>query len=161
MPSSFHSKVMHEEIIRYTLAIAEKAAKKGNNPFGACLVKDGEILLEAENSIYTDDDSTKHAELNLVTQAAQTLGSTVLENCTLYTSNEPCAMCAGAIYWSGVRTVVFGCSNYRLEKIAGKSISMSCRDIFDNTAYPVHVIGPILEDEAERVHTGHWSGNAR
>lgn len=152
---------MHESFIRHSIELARQAIDHGNNPFGACLVKDGEILLEAENAVNTDHDPTSHAETNLVRKAAKTLDGKTISECVLYTSNEPCAMCAAAIYWAGVRTVVFGCSNVTLEKYAGKSIDMSCRDIYQHVAHPVEVVGPLLEEEAATVHQNFWSGADR
>jgi len=152
---------MHEAFIRHSIVLAKQAKEKGNNPFGACLVKDGEILLNAENTIRSDRDPTKHAESNLVSLAAQVLDPKTIEECTLYTSTEPCAMCAGAIYWSGVRTVVFGCSNDRLQTLAGRSIAISSRDIYATAAKPMEVIGPVLEEEAVRVHQNFWNGQPR
>ena len=66
------------------------------------LVKDGEVLLRVENSVFTGHDMTNHAEMNLVKLSAQSYDTAFLADCTLYTSTEPCAMCAGAIYWSGL-----------------------------------------------------------
>lgn len=152
---------MHEPFIRHSVSLARQAREKGNNPFGACLVKDGEIILNAENTICSDRDPTKHAESNLVSLAAQKLDPETIGESTLYTSTEPCAMCAGAIYWSGVRRIVFGCSNHTLESIAGKGLSISSRAVLAETAKPIEIIGPILEEEAASVHQDYWSGKPR
>ena len=110
---------MNEQFVRKSIELAQKAKEKGNEPFGACLVKDGEIILTAENTIHSDRDPTRHAETNLVIQASQIFDTKTLKDSILYASTEPCAMCAGAIYWAGIRTVVFGCSNQTLIEIAG------------------------------------------
>jgi tRNA(Arg) A34 adenosine deaminase TadA len=89
---------MHELFIRKTIAPAQQAVQKGNQPFGACLVKDGKNLLMAENTIHTNHDKTQHAEANLASAASQAFDLETLRQCRLYTSTEPCAMCAGAIY---------------------------------------------------------------
>ena len=125
------------------------------------MVKDGEIILTAENTIHSDRDPTRHAETNLVIQASQIFDTKTLSDSILYTSTEPCAMCAGAIYWAGIRTVVFGCSNQTLIEIAGPGLSISCRDIFAGGAQPTEVIGPVLEDEATAVHKAFWDVNPR
>lgn len=147
---------MHEQFIKETINLARKAREKGNEPFGSCLVKDGKIILTAENTIHTDNDPTKHAETNLVSQAAQKFDAKTLSESILYTSTEPCAMCAGAIYWAGIRTVIFGCSIPTLNRIAGRSLSIFCRDVFAAGAEATQVIGPILEDEAITVHEDFW-----
>lgn len=117
--------------------------------------------MSAENTINHDCDPTKHAESNLVSLAAEKLDAQTLAESILYTSTEPCSMCTGTIYWSGVRTVVFGCSVQTLEALAGKSISISCREIFERAAKRVEVIGPVLENEAIAVHQNFWNGKSR
>ena len=84
-----------------------------------------------------------------------------LEGCTLYTSTEPCAMCAGAIYWGNVRRVVFALSSEALLTITGASaenptLSLSCREVFARGARRVEVTGPFLAREARAVHEGFW-----
>jgi len=105
---------MDEDDIRFLRAsfvVARNARKKGNHPFGAVLVDDhGQILLEAENTVVTARDCTDHAETNLMRQASSEYDSEFLAKCTIYTSTEPCPMCAGAIFWANVRRVVYGLS---------------------------------------------------
>src|SRR5690606_38467526 len=97
-------------LLREAIALSKSAMDHGNEPFGAVLVKDGEIVLRAENSVFSGHDMTNHAEMNLVKLAAQHFGAEALADCTLYSSTEPCAMCAGAIYWSGIGRLVYACS---------------------------------------------------
>ncbi len=146
----------HEKFIRVCLQLAEQAKHKGNHPFGAILVKDGEILLRAENRVNSEHDCTRHAELNLVSQASKQLSYDVLRLGTLYTSTEPCAMCAGAIYWAGIPTLVFGCSSAALWRMTDVNLMISSAEIFATGQNKVQVIGPILEDEALSVHQGFW-----
>lgn len=146
----------HEHYIRACFQLAEQAVAKGNHPFGALLVYNGEVLLTAENTVGTDHDVTAHAELNLVRRASQTLDSEVLKRCTLYTSTEPCAMCSGAIYWQGFERVVFGCSSARLIKLVGGGLDLSSREVFSRGSETIEVIGPILEDEGMVIHEQFW-----
>jgi tRNA(Arg) A34 adenosine deaminase TadA len=100
------------------IAAARRARDKGNHPFGAVLVDgQGQMLMEAENTVVTDNDCTAHAETNLIRQAARTYDRDFLARCTLYSSTEPCAMCAGAIYCGNVRRVVFGLSKERFNEL--------------------------------------------
>jgi tRNA(Arg) A34 adenosine deaminase TadA len=147
----------HEFFIRKCYELARSAAARGNHPFGALLAKDGRVVLTAENSVHTDRDCTRHAELNLVSQAVRTLDPTVMSGSTLYTSTEPCAMCSGAVYWAGIRTVVYGCSASALGRIAGGSFVIPCRDIFVRAAFPTVVIGPVLEAEGAEIHERFWA----
>jgi tRNA(Arg) A34 adenosine deaminase TadA len=148
---------MHEPFIRKTIQLAQEAVEKGNQPFGACLVKDGKILLTAENSIHTNHDKTQHAEANLASAASQTFDLETLRQCTLYTSTEPCAMCAGAIYWAGIGRVVFACSQEAFAEYAGKALDVPCRLVFSYGHRSTEVIGPVLEKEAIAVHQRYWS----
>jgi tRNA(Arg) A34 adenosine deaminase TadA len=144
-------------LMREAIALSSAAVAKGNEPFGALLARDGEIVLRAENTIYTAHDVTNHAETNLVQLAVAQYDTEFLRGCTLYTSTEPCAMCAGAIFWSGVGRVVFGCSEKRLgEIVGGGGLDVPCREIFARGSHPVEVSGPLLEDEAAAVHLGYW-----
>ena len=145
-----------EQLVRRSLQLAADAVIHGNHPFGALLAKNGEILLEAENTIYTGHDVTNHAETNLVRLATQRFDFAFLEGCVLYTSTEPCAMCSGAIYWSGIGVVVYACSADRLGEIAGKGLEIRSREVFASGARRVIVAGPVLEDEAVVVHERYW-----
>jgi tRNA(Arg) A34 adenosine deaminase TadA len=101
----------HEKFLRRSLAVAQRAQSHGNHPFGAILVSGtGDILLEVENGYMPDRDMTGHAERLLATAASKQFEPKFLANCTLYTSAEPCCMCAGAAYWAGIGRVVYGLS---------------------------------------------------
>lgn len=142
--------------------MARRARTRGNHPFGAILVNlAGEVLIETENGLLPDRDMTGHAERLLATQASKQLAPEVLAGSTLYTSAEPCAMCAGAIYWAGIGRVVFGMTERRLKTITGNhaenpTLDLPCRMVFAAGQRPVEVIGPMLEDEAAALHDGVW-----
>ena len=135
-------------------------AQHGNHPFGAVLVdENGIVLLQAENTVTTERDCTGHAETNLVRLAYTHRGAACAF--TLYSSTEPCAMCAGAIHWSGIRRVVFALSEIGLYDIVGPSpehLVLACREVFAHTQRVVEVSGPStkLDDEARAVHAGFW-----
>ena len=145
-----------EKFMHQAIALAKEAVANGNHPFGALLVREGAVVLTAVNTVHTDHDITHHAELNLVSQASQQFAPEFLAECTLVTSTEPCAMCAGAIYWSGISRVVFGCSAAALGQIAGGDFLQPCKEIFAQGRRPVRVIGPVLEDEGTAVHQQYW-----
>lgn len=89
--------------------------------------------------------------------AAQHHDAAFLGGCTLYSSTEPCAMCAGAIYWSGIGRVVFACSETRLGEIAGIGLNVPSREVLQTGARRVEVVGPTdLEGEAAAVHKEFW-----
>ncbi|MFJ2190615.1 nucleoside deaminase [Kitasatospora sp. NPDC087861] len=144
------------------IGLAAGAREHGNHPFGALLTgPDGSVLLTAENTVLTDHDVTGHAEINLVRLASRTLAPAQLAGATLYTSTEPCAMCAGAIYWSGIRRVVYALAATELNDLAGADpdeplLDLPCRQVFAAGGGTVEVSGPHLYDEAAAVHAGYW-----
>ena len=148
--------------LRQAIHQAKEARGKGNHPFGAILVDEkGNIVLTAQNTVNTEHDATGHAETNLMRQASKKYGRDFLRTCIIYTSTEPCAMCAGAIYWTGVGRVVYGLSEAGLYKMTGdnpenKTMNLPCRDVFARGQEDVVVTGPLLEDEAAAVHQGFW-----
>jgi len=148
--------------MRRALSLARLARDHGNHPFGALLAgPDGRVLLEAENTVVTAADRTGHAEINLVRQACLSLDAEALAAATLYTSTEPCAMCAGAIYWAGVSRVVFGLREGELRALTGDdpanpTLALPCREVFARGQRAVDVIGPVIEDEARAIHQGYW-----
>ena len=158
-------KARDEQRLRLAFRFAEKARAAGNHPFGAVLVApDGEILMGAENSVVTQGSATAHAELNLMLAATRGWEPALLKTCTLYTSGEPCAMCAGAIVWGNVRRVVFGLDLdgiYTAISAGGidpdaPGLALPSREVFAGAPWPVEVIGPALEDEARQLHEGYW-----
>ena len=143
--------------------VGRRAAAHGNHPFGAVLVDhDGTVLIESENAYMPSGDGTAHAERLLCTQACTTYGAEVLRRSTLYSSSEPCAMCAGAIYWAGIGRLVYGLSEHALRAITGNhpenpTLDLPCRTVFASGQRAVDVAGPMLEDEAARVHLDFWT----
>ncbi len=146
----------HKRFIRQCYALAEEAVQNGDHPFGALLVKDGEVVLTAVNTIISDNDETRHAEINLVSEAGRRFKPQSLAHCTLYTSTEPCAMCTGAIYATGISTIVFGCSAKALYDLVGSDYSIPCRDILALGRRETAVIGPILQEEGLQNHRDYW-----
>jgi tRNA(Arg) A34 adenosine deaminase TadA len=149
--------------LRRAIELARIARRNGNHPFGALLVGPaGDVLAEAQNTVVTERDCTGHAELNLVRMASRGHAPELLRQSTLFTSTEPCAMCAGAIHWSGVGRVVYALSEDGLYDLttpeqANESLRIPCRDIFTRAGRPMDVVGPALESEAAEVHAGFWS----
>jgi len=149
--------------LRTSVQVAQAARDHGNHPFGAILVDENDqVLLQAENTVVTGRDCTGHAETNLMRLASGRFSPEKLALCTLYSSTEPCAMCAGAIHWGNVRRVVFALSEVGLYEIVGPSpdhLMLPCREVFARTQREVEVLGPATElhEEARAVHAGFWS----
>ena len=150
-------------LLRRTFTVARRATGNGNHPFGALLAgPDGTVLLEQENGYLPSRDMTAHAERLLASRASAEWRPGFLAGCTLYTSAEPCAMCAAAAYWAGIGRVVYGLSEKRLKTLTGAhpenpTLDVPCRLVLDGGQRRVEVVGPLLEDEAAAVHDGAWS----
>jgi tRNA(Arg) A34 adenosine deaminase TadA len=153
---------LDKHFLRRSFDVARRATTRGNHPFGAILVDENRnVLIETENGYLPAHDRTAHAERLLATQACTTLGADLLRNTTLYSSAEPCAMCAGAIYWAGIGRVVYGLSEHRLRALTGNhpenpTLDLPCREVFKRGQRATEVIGPLLENEAEVLHAGVW-----
>jgi tRNA(Arg) A34 adenosine deaminase TadA len=141
--------------MREVFAVARRAGAHGNRPFGAMLVAgNGAVLAVAENSQMTEEQILAHAEMNLLHRAVQDFTPDVLATATLYTSAEPCAMCAGAIFWSGINRLVFGLSGDRLHEMSGfspETLVPSAREVLAGAGRHVEIVGPMLESEAEAI----------
>jgi tRNA(Arg) A34 adenosine deaminase TadA len=146
--------------LRRAIELAHEARERGNAPFGAVLVgEDGRTLAEGQNTVNTERDVTGHAETNLVREAYRLHDADTLASSTLYASAEPCAMCSGAIFWAGVGRVVYGLSAGRIYEMfppdeAHPVLRLPCRDVLAAGTRRTEVIGPRLEEEAERVFEG-------
>ena len=151
-------------LLRRTIDLARGTRARGDHPFGALLAgPDGKVLLEAMNTCGTQGDRTGHAERNLMTEASLHYDAETLAGCTMYTSAEPCAMCAGSVYWAGVGRVVHGMSEAALKALIGPhpenlTMDLPCRTVFAAGQRRVEVVGPLLEEESAEVHSGFWTG---
>ncbi len=131
------------------LARAGLAANAGG-PFGAVVVRDGEIIGEGSNRVTSSNDPTAHAEIIAIRKACETIRNFQLDGCTIYTSCEPCPMCLGAIYWARPERVFFACTR---EDAA--AIGFDDKFIYEELERPnaerEMVLTNILRDEALEV----------
>jgi len=150
------SRDAQEDFLRQAIELARAARAEGNHPFGSLLTIDDKVVLTGKNTVFTDRDPTAHAETNLVADAIRRLSPEEIRRSVLYTSCEPCAMCAGKLYWAGIRSVVFALSSEQLGEIAGRNFLIPCTVLFAHAAEKVTVVGPLLLSEAREVHIGYW-----
>jgi tRNA(Arg) A34 adenosine deaminase TadA len=168
MPTDDPTRTRDEALLRRAFAVAARARDGGDHPFGCLLAgPDGSVLMEQGNG-YTSEgrDRTAHAERLLASRAARELPLEVLAGCTLYTSAEPCAMCAGAIYWAGIGRVVFGQTERGLKAATGAheenpTLDLPCHVVFEAGQRATEVVGPMLEDEAAALQEGYWRVKAK
>jgi tRNA(Arg) A34 adenosine deaminase TadA len=153
-----------EALLRKAFDVARRSRAAGDHPFGSVLADgEGRVLMEQGNG-YTSEggDRTAHAERLLASRAARTHGIEFLARCTLYTSAEPCAMCAGAIYWAGIGRVVYGQSEKALKAQTGAheenpTLDLPCAVVFAAGQRPTEIVGPLLEDEAAQLQADFWT----
>ena len=152
----------HVALLRIAIAESQKAKEAGQHPFASILVgPDGAVLMTQHNAYMPDHDMTGHAERVLMTRASTTFPIAFLRDCTIYTSAEPCAMCTGAIYWTGLKRLVYGMSEHQMKGIIGPNpenptLDLPCRVVLASGQREVEVIGPMLEAESAAVHDGAW-----
>ncbi|MBN3891596.1 MAG: nucleoside deaminase [Nostoc sp. JL31] len=127
------------------LALAE--AKKGNAPYGAVIVKDNEVVAVAHNTVRRDNDPSAHAEINAIRSLTAKLKSLSLEGYSIYTTGEPCPMCATACVWSGLSEIVYGASIQDLISVNQSQISISCEEIIDKSFRKIKVTKGVLNNE--------------
>lgn len=133
----------------------------GRHPFGAILVApDGETVLAEQGNV----DSVNHAEAVLARTAAQNYAPDYLWRCTLVTTVEPCAMCAGTQYWANIGRLVYGMSERRLLELTGSheenpTMDLPCRNVFAAGQKQVEVIGPVpdAEEDIAALHRDFWN----
>ena len=151
--------------LRRANAIAQRALDAGHHPFGALLVgADHETVLIEQGNV----DSVNHAEAVLARAAAARWSPEELRHCTLYTTAEPCCMCAGTQYWANIGRVVYGMSEARLLEFTGDhaenpTMDLPCREVFAHGQKAIRVIGPVAAVEAEiaALHFAFWKRDTR
>jgi tRNA(Arg) A34 adenosine deaminase TadA len=148
--------------LRMAIELAAQARANGDHPFGALLAgADGRVIAGARSSVTSQSDATGHAELNLARAASRRHATEVKAGATLYSSAEPCPMCAGAIVWAGIRRVVFAIGMEDLYALidpppGAPALRMESRAVFAAAPWPIDVVGPALVEEARIVHEGFW-----
>lgn len=108
---------IHEKFMKKAIKLAEKSVEKGGGPFGAVIVKNGEIVAQGSNCVTLHNDPTAHAEVSTIRKACKKLKTFDLSGCEIYTSCEPCPMCLSAIYWAHIKTIYYGCTKHDAKDI--------------------------------------------
>lgn len=154
---------LHHPLLHRAFEVAQRSLDRGNLPFGCLLAgPGGEVLLEGENTVVTANDAIAHCEINLVHQLSGRFERDFLRQCTVYATTEPCPMCAGAIYWSGIGTLVYALSKELYHSIARTNnpahlLDMKAAALLQCGGRPVTVIGPVMEEAAIQYYK-EWYG---
>jgi len=147
---------MTEEDARYmrmAIDASREALRAGNMPYGAVMVSaDGGLVHVSQNNQVTSGDCTGHAETVLIREICAAYGAARLAGATVYASGEPCAMCAGALFWAKVARVVFGASNESIMAVGGPpTLALNTAAVLAAGSHAIKVDGPLLEEEAVAV----------
>ena len=127
------------------LALAE--AKEGDSPYGAVIVKDNEVVAVAHNTVRRDNDPSAHAEINAIRSLTAKLKNPSLEGYSIYTTGEPCPMCATACVWSGLSEIVYGASIQDLITVNQSQVSISCEEVIAKSFRKIKVTKDVLKNE--------------
>lgn len=146
----------HDRYMERALELAREAADRGDEPFGSLLVLDDAVVMEARNAVNTADDLREHPELTLAARAARELTPDEHARTVMYTSTEPCAMCAGGIYHAGLGAVGYSVSAERVTELAGGDFAVPSSDVFAYGGRDVEVFGPVLPDAGAAIHRDFW-----
>ncbi len=153
---------MQDEVfMQKAIELSRLAVAHGNEPFGAVLVKDGEIVFTNENQIYTRHDPTFHGEAGLIREFCAQTGVTDLRDYTMYTSCEPCFMCSGAMVWVKLGRLVYGASNIELEAILGNEGCCCSQMVFDHSFWQPQVTAGVLREESLSILREYFSKHAK
>lgn len=146
-----------EQFMREALALAQAAAERGNEPFGALLVRDGTVVMTNENQIFSASDPTYHAEHGLIRNFCHQMGLMDLSDYTLYTSCEPCFMCSGAMVWSKLGRLVFSAYAKDLDEMLGEKGEEPSHTVFTHSCRSPAVTGGILREEGVRLLAAYFA----
>jgi tRNA(Arg) A34 adenosine deaminase TadA len=144
-----------EKFLRLAIALARQGRERGGHPFGAVLVRDGEVMHQVYDRCVELSDPTYHSELSLISEYCRTHRIMSLEGYTLYASTEPCPMCASAIHWARISRVVFSVSQAMLQERSGGSPKPSAASIMNSGQQPIEVVGPLIPEEGLAVFEGY------
>ncbi|WP_391115827.1 nucleoside deaminase [Psychrobacillus sp. L3] len=151
--------IKDEQFMEVAIKMALQARKDGNEPFGAILVKNKEIVMYGENKINSNCDPTHHAEIGLIRTFCSENNIFNLSEYTLYTSCEPCVMCTGAMVWSNLGKIVYSVSHDQLAEIAGSNIMISCKEVIEKSPNKPAVVEQVLNEEGLKVFEGYTFSN--
>lgn len=153
-----------EKFMCLAIEEAEKAQKANDYAIGAVIVKNDKVICSANSHTLRDEDPVAHAECVAIIEASKKLKSRHLKNCILYTTHEPCPMCAGAVVWAKMKGVVYGAKcedmkeyskKYGNEKYLWRTINMSCKEVLDKSNENIEMIKDFMREDCIKLfHNG-------
>ena len=143
------------EFLRQAISLARLARERGGDPFGTVLAVDGVLAHQAYDRSFELSDPTFHPELAAISEHCRAAGRLSLAGYTLYSSAEPCSMCAGAIHWARISRVVFSVSQAMLQGLTGGRPKASAAAVLNSGRQRVEIVGPLLPEEGLSVFDGY------
>ena len=137
----------NKEFMERTILLAKKGYENGGTAVAAIIVKDDKIVAEAFTSTIRDQDPTCHAEMNVIKEATKNLSSRTLEDCYLYTTFEPCPMCASACIWAKLKGVVYGANMDDETKLCPQRIKIRCSEVLEKGQPKLELYENFLREE--------------
>ena len=141
--------------MRMAIEKTRQGIAEGQSPFGAVVVRGGQVVAATHNTVWLDTDPTAHAEVNVLRAASKALGTIDLAGCTLYSTCEPCPMCLAAIHWAKVDRVVFGASIADAAGAGFSELPVPAKTLAEMGGSPLKVEGGLLREECAALF-GEW-----
>ena len=139
---------------RFLSAAIDKGIRSGRGeggPFGAVIVKDGRVLTAAHNTVLTDNDPTRHAEIAAISAVARSLGTYDLSGCTIYSTTEPCPMCFAAIHWARIGKLVYGTTIEDVKKLGFNELTIPVSVMKEKGNSSVEIYPGFMKRECEEL----------
>ena len=141
----------HEKYMRMAIAKAREGMSNGQTPFGACVVKNGEVISCQHNLVWEETDITSHAEIVAIREACKVLDTVDLSGCTIYSTTEPCPMCFSAIHWAKIDAIYFGTRIADAQEVGFSELTISNEEMKLQGKSSVQIIGDFMREENKKV----------
>ena len=141
----------HEKYMRMAIAKAREGISNGQTPFGACIVKDNEVITCQHNRVWEETNITSHAEIVAIREACKVLDTVNLSGCTIYTTTEPCPMCFSAIHWAKIDTIYFGTRIADAQEAGFSELTISNEEMKKQGNSSVQIIEDFMRQENRQV----------
>lgn len=154
--------VKHEAYMRIAIEAAEEGIMHGQTPFGACIVKNGEVISSGHNQVWGATDITAHAEIRVIREACRKLGTVDLSGCVIYSTCEPCPMCFSACHWANISKIYYGAVIEDAKRAGFRELTISNEEMKELGNSPIDLEGGILQEDCTALFDK-WlaSGEAR
>lgn len=137
----------HEQWMKMAVDEARRGVEQGQSPFGAVIVRDSEVIARGHNEVWHRTDPTAHAEVVAIRRAAEALRTIDLAGCTMYTTCEPCPMCAAAIHWSKLDAVCYGATIADAQDAGFTELTLSIDELYARGHSPVRILERVMQPE--------------